>query len=203
MLLDYASWAQQNDVALDAVSRHAITISELEAVAKAQQVEFHAGDILVVRTGLMVWYKEHTDEERVKYITHGKAGVGVQASAHALEWLWDHHFTAVASDSVGFEAWPKEDEVRKSNRKKTLARSRVSLTNISSARSPVGAMGNANWRIVGSGSVVERMYQAEAMELFLDEFSSQHHGWSSKPTQRDCDILKGQAITYSIECEQL
>ena len=123
VLLDYYSWAQQQGVAVDAVSRHVITVQELEAVVQAQQVEFHPGDILVVRTGLMAWYQDHTDAERVEHITHGRAGVGVEASASALEWLWDHHFSAVASDSVGFEAWPKQGEVCKSRTPRRSARS--------------------------------------------------------------------------------
>lgn len=38
-------------------SGHAIPFSEIEAAAAFQNTEFRQGDILIVRTGYMAWYK--------------------------------------------------------------------------------------------------------------------------------------------------
>lgn len=94
------------------MSAHPITISVLEEMATEQNVKFAPGDILIVRTGWTKWYDEHTQEERLDKITNGSAWVGVQGSKEAVEWLWNHHFSAVAGDAIGFEMWPPQEAYR-------------------------------------------------------------------------------------------
>ena len=88
------------------MSAHAISVETLGAIAAEQRLEFHEGDVLIVRSGWVKWYEEASDEDRLKYITNGKEWVGVEGSQDTVEWLWNQHFAAVAGDTIGFEVWP-------------------------------------------------------------------------------------------------
>jgi hypothetical protein len=50
------------------------------------------------------WYESATAEERdVKIRSAEKTWTGVQGSMETIEWLWNHHFAAVAGDSISWE----------------------------------------------------------------------------------------------------
>jgi len=91
------------------MSRHAITVSDLKAMAKDCNIEFLSGDVLLVRTGWIKWYEENGPDERREFVTKGKAWVGVEGCQETVEWLWDNHFSAVAGDSIGWEMWPPNE----------------------------------------------------------------------------------------------
>lgn len=95
------------------MSRHAIKLVDLKAIAEEEGVVFKQGDILIVRTGWTKWYDENSREARLKYITNGTEWVGVEGSEEVVEWLWDSHFAAVAGDNIGFEVWPTHPNYRK------------------------------------------------------------------------------------------
>jgi kynurenine formamidase len=109
VLLDYYSWALENGKPYDPLTSHAITVKDLEVVAKAQDVTFEIGDILLVRSGYTARYYELEREnlQRLK-----EAGIespnlaGVEQSEEMKEWLHDHYFAAVAGDAPAFEVWP-------------------------------------------------------------------------------------------------
>ena len=86
-------------------SAFAISPDELDAVAKHQGVEFQVGDILIIRSGLSLWYQQATKEEQVESMNRYQF-IGVESSMTAVRWLWNHHFAAVAGDTVGFECNP-------------------------------------------------------------------------------------------------
>lgn len=88
------------------MSRHRITLDVLKDIALEQGVTFRPGDILLVRSGWIRWYNEHSPEERVTSVKNGSEYVGVDGSEEVVEWLWDSHFAAVGGDAIGFEAWP-------------------------------------------------------------------------------------------------
>src|SRR5207248_2435833 len=90
VLLDVAKWkAPGSDVRLPI--NYGITAEDLEACARAQNVEVRKGDVLIVRTGFgAVW----TDET-----TYLKAA-GVTKSANI--WAADRQVVAVGADNM---AW--------------------------------------------------------------------------------------------------
>jgi hypothetical protein len=90
------------------MSAHAITVAELEEIAADCGVRFLPGDILIVRTGWVKWFEEHSQAERSQYITNAYAWAGVKGCEETMEWLWDRHFAAVAGDSNGFEVVPMD-----------------------------------------------------------------------------------------------
>jgi hypothetical protein len=52
------------------------------------------------------WYVEANAEVRIKGARDGHEHIGVVGNAESVEWLWNHHFAAVAGDAIAFEAWP-------------------------------------------------------------------------------------------------
>ena len=87
---------------------HAIGHHELEEAALEQGVSFRKGDILTVRTGLIKWYNDCTDQDvrDAFFANPRKSCVGVDPTSEAVAWLWNQHFAAVAGDSLAWEAMP-------------------------------------------------------------------------------------------------
>jgi kynurenine formamidase len=76
----------------------------LEAAAKEQGLTFQQGNILVVRSGLTKWYNNASDEEKYAWFSNpSKAAVGVAPTLEAVAWVWDHHVSAVAGDTLAWE----------------------------------------------------------------------------------------------------
>ncbi|KAH8901416.1 hypothetical protein GQ53DRAFT_707753 [Thozetella sp. PMI_491] len=110
VLIDYWSYAKKS---YDPNTRHPISAAELVACAKAQAVTFEYGDILLIRTGWIDVYNDMTQEERVKLTQvplYQHNFVGVDQEPNVADFLHDNYFSAVASDTPAFEAWPQNPE---------------------------------------------------------------------------------------------
>lgn len=90
-----------------------ITVADLLATAKHQNVTFRRGDILLVRSGFTARYYSLSPSERAawsdpqpKSNTPGMEFAGVEQSEEMKAFLWNNHFAAVAGDSPAFEARP-------------------------------------------------------------------------------------------------
>ena len=106
VLLDYVRWREETGQPVArADSAHPITVSELDKVAKHQNVTFKTGDILIIRSGFTQWHDRASQEERVKVFNQG-AFIGLERSMRSVKWLWNHHFAALAGDTIGFECFP-------------------------------------------------------------------------------------------------
>ena len=112
VLLDYRRWALSQHIEYSPGESHVITASELEAVAQAEGVKWETGDILIMRTGWIEWYKtlDQTGRETYSHMPHHFAGMSQDEST--LRFLWDHHFAAVVSDNPAFEVFPIPAEKR-------------------------------------------------------------------------------------------
>ncbi|KZP01016.1 hypothetical protein CALVIDRAFT_220892 [Calocera viscosa TUFC12733] len=92
------------------VTSYGIPVSELDAVAAFQGTSLRTGDILIVRSGFTKWYNGTTDEERRRGVAeNGFHFIGVAPGRETKEWIWNHHFAAVAGDTVAFEQFPITD----------------------------------------------------------------------------------------------
>lgn len=80
-------------------------MAELEQVAKHQNLELQTGDILIIRSGFTVWHDSVEPQERQRALDAG-VFIGVESSLESAKWLWNHHFAAVAGDTLGFEVSP-------------------------------------------------------------------------------------------------
>jgi kynurenine formamidase len=106
ILIDFASYASENNISYDPMSTYAIPLSTVKTIMQQKNIVARPGDILLMRSGWIKWYEENSAEERLKKITHGDAWIGMEVSEESLEWLWDSRFAAVAGDSIGFEVTP-------------------------------------------------------------------------------------------------
>ncbi|KAF8149555.1 putative cyclase-domain-containing protein [Crassisporium funariophilum] len=105
VLLDYYAYAHERGIKYSPNEHHPVTAKDLESCAEYQGVIFEQGDILFIRMGYIDWYENATEEERQGLSSPTKA-VGIRQGMEEVEWLWDHHFAAVASDTPAFEARP-------------------------------------------------------------------------------------------------
>ncbi|PVH94031.1 hypothetical protein DM02DRAFT_618901 [Periconia macrospinosa] len=128
ILLDYRTYALQNNKPYDPYTYHRISHAELAACGHSQGLDIRPasqggdiqiGDILFIRTG---WKEAHdtlTPEARSKAaLRHGSGKDGEDGQAYAgvgqeeemIDWLHDCYFAAVAGDSPTFEAWPTHEK---------------------------------------------------------------------------------------------
>jgi kynurenine formamidase len=117
VLIDYKAWYERKAVAegktgvdakCDPIGGHRITVADMKAIAKDQNVDFRQGDVLIVRTGLTEVFEKPTPEDFAKMQTLQFSGV--DGSIATAKWLWNQHFSAVAGDGIAFEALPPHDE---------------------------------------------------------------------------------------------
>jgi len=109
VLLDWLAWMEHYNKPIPSPNTsYKIPLSDLKAVAEHQNVAFKAGDILIVRSGFSRWIHSVSPEEQLKATGDSSKLelIGVEATMEVVEWLWNHHFAAVAGDAVGFESWP-------------------------------------------------------------------------------------------------
>ncbi|KAK2756399.1 hypothetical protein FQN54_005291 [Arachnomyces sp. PD_36] len=105
VLLDYRAYAETKGIEFSPFTGQGITIEELEAVAKFQGTEFKEGDILLVRTGFTEDLEGKSADEQMAKLGAG-AMSGVLGHVDTARWVWNHHFSAVASDNIAFEHLP-------------------------------------------------------------------------------------------------
>jgi len=108
VLLDYVAYADRKGIKYDPMSRHEITVADLDAIIADEKLTLRAGDVLIVRSGWVKWYNEASEEQRLAKVKNGHEHCGVKACEETMRWLWDHHFAAIAGDQVAFEAWPPQ-----------------------------------------------------------------------------------------------
>ncbi|KAH8733196.1 putative cyclase-domain-containing protein [Phaeosphaeriaceae sp. PMI808] len=119
VLLDFKAWYEQNAVAAgksgaEAICHpfggHRINVADIEAVAKDQNVQFQAGDVLIIRTGMTETFAAPTADD---FAMMQKVQLsGVDGTTAMAKWLWNQRFAAVASDNISFEALPPLQENR-------------------------------------------------------------------------------------------
>ncbi|KAF5582784.1 hypothetical protein FPANT_8389 [Fusarium pseudoanthophilum] len=83
-----------------------IHISELEATLAYQGTETRQGDILIVRSGFVRWHNNAKADIRALGTEKQHYMIGLENSDETVRWLYSKHFSAVAGDTMGFEAWP-------------------------------------------------------------------------------------------------
>lgn len=93
----------------------ALTVDDLEAARTEAGVEFETGDILVLHTGFLDWYREQDEAERNRLGLRDRiTSTGIEHSEAVAEYLWNAHVVACLSDTGGVEVMPpdRSDEAR-------------------------------------------------------------------------------------------
>jgi len=108
VLIDFVRYAQRHGIQYCATKFFGIGCQYLELAAREQNVDFKQGDVLLVRTGFMKWYKECKDiSERDEWFrAEGKESIGIAPDHETVGWVWNHHFSAVVGDNLAWEAIP-------------------------------------------------------------------------------------------------
>lgn len=107
ILLDWYRYAVRKGIEFSPFDSFRIPLSQLLEVADEQGVGFQQGDVLIIRTGWTIAYQALSHEEKLALpYREPRAACGLEASQEALKWHWDNGLTAVASDTVAYEAMP-------------------------------------------------------------------------------------------------
>ncbi|TGO75989.1 hypothetical protein BELL_0181g00070 [Botrytis elliptica] len=107
VLLDYAYWAESQGHTVNPLTTIKIPLSEIKAVAEAQNVTFRPGDILFIRTGYLRAFEALSSSEAATLATASQmTAIGLEACPEVLEWLWSHEFSAAAGDQPALESLP-------------------------------------------------------------------------------------------------
>lgn len=110
VLADVAAWRAEAGHPVDPESRDAITAGTLDTVLAAQGTEVEPGDVLLVRTGWLTWYKQLDDKGRLRDAMMHMTSPGLDPAPATAAWLWDHRVAAAAADNVALEALPVRRE---------------------------------------------------------------------------------------------
>jgi kynurenine formamidase len=117
VLLDAAGYMERRGPPLDMTKKFSMDGAFLEQIAAAENVKLKPGDIVLLRTGWLAWYKQlnETGREALRGTLHpgegGMACPGLDASQETAAWVWDHRLAAMAADNVALEALPVEAQV--------------------------------------------------------------------------------------------
>lgn len=107
VLLDYASWAEANNIAIDYFSPNSISADALQEIATSQGTDLRRGDILLIRSGWTKAFSQLSDEQATVLASHSVTpAAGIESSEKTLRWLWGTGFAAIAGDMPSLEAWP-------------------------------------------------------------------------------------------------
>jgi len=117
VLLDAAGVMERRGTPLDETKKFAMAGAFLEEVARAENVQLEPGDIVLLRTGWLTWYKglDEAGREALRgTLRPGEGGMacpGLDPSQATAAWVWDQHIAAMAADNVALEALPVEATV--------------------------------------------------------------------------------------------
>lgn len=105
VLLDVARYREAQGRPLAPDASDPIEIDDLTGTADAQGVELRTGDVLLIRTGWIAWYRG-LDAERRRALAENFATPGIRPGVAMARFLWDRHVAAVAADNPALEVWP-------------------------------------------------------------------------------------------------
>lgn len=116
VLVDVERYRRLQSEPFDLSERVPIEPELLDEALSAQETELVAGDILVLRTGWLGWYRSLDAAGREALGGTLRAGDGALAcpgldpGAETAAWLWDRRVSAVAADNPALEVLPVRRE---------------------------------------------------------------------------------------------
>jgi kynurenine formamidase len=105
VLADVARWREADGRPLQMDAPDAILPEDITATLAAQGVELRTGDVLLLRTGWLQWYRALGSDARHAVATGLKAP-GIRPGVKTAAFLWDAHVAAIGADNPAVEAWP-------------------------------------------------------------------------------------------------
>jgi len=109
VVLDLESWLRAEDPDFDHAKPRAISAEELSAALAAQGVAVEPGDVLIVHTGFLEWYRQQDEETRTRLSSRETLqAIGLDQAESVAEFIWNLHVCAVATDLPALEQWPPQ-----------------------------------------------------------------------------------------------
>jgi kynurenine formamidase len=106
VLADVARWRASVGRAIEPGTSDVIEPSDLTATLEAQGAAVEPGDVLLVRTGWLTWYRTLDADARSALAGHRPRACGLRAGSDTARLLWDMHIAALAVDNPAVEVWP-------------------------------------------------------------------------------------------------
>lgn len=107
VLADVGRWREAQGRPLDLSTSDVFTAEELLATLDDQGTPFEPGDVLLIRTGWVGWYRS-LDRAAREALVGSLASPGLAPGTASARALWDLHVAAVAADNPAFEVWPPD-----------------------------------------------------------------------------------------------
>lgn len=104
VLLDVPRFFAKQGLTYDPSSTVVIDAEMLDAIADSQGVQWHAGDMILLRTAWAEQYLAKSPAQRLE--TPWRQSPGLAQREGILRWLWDHEIALVAADNLAVEADP-------------------------------------------------------------------------------------------------
>jgi kynurenine formamidase len=117
ILLDAAGYMAKRGTPLVPNRKLPIDGAMLEEIARDEKLNLESGDILLLRTGWLTWFKtlDTAAREKMKGTLHPDPGglgcPGLDAHQTTAGWMWDHQVSALAADNPAVEALPVDPAV--------------------------------------------------------------------------------------------
>jgi hypothetical protein len=107
VLADVARWRESVGRPINPAIADPIEPDDLLATLDAQGVSIEPGDVLLVRTGWLGWYRALGQDAR-DALGHlpSLANCGLRPGLDTVRTLWDLHIAAIAADNPSVEVWP-------------------------------------------------------------------------------------------------
>jgi hypothetical protein len=107
VLVDVGLYREHDGRPLVADAPDPIEPDDILATLDEQRVRVEVGDILLIRTGWLAWYRALSYEQRAEYATHRvPPSCGLRPGTETARMLWNLHIAAAATDNPGFEVMP-------------------------------------------------------------------------------------------------
>jgi kynurenine formamidase len=107
VLADVERWRASVGRSIQPGESDPIFAEDIAATLEAQEVTLATGDILLIRTGWLTWYRSLTPDQRTEMATTAVPDhTGIHRDISIMEYFWDAHVAAVAADNPGFEVMP-------------------------------------------------------------------------------------------------
>ena len=106
VLADVARWRQAEGRPLRMGEPDPIDAADVVATLQAQGTTVAEGDVLLLRTGWVGWYRGLDADQRRTYAEQGQPAPGLRPGRDVAATLWDLHVAAVAADNPALEVSP-------------------------------------------------------------------------------------------------
>lgn len=114
VLVDMERWRRNQGRPLLGGVRDYIQPAELLAALDDQGTTVEPGDLLLINTGFLRWYRSLDLQQRTA-IADDPPMAGLARGRAMAQMLWDLHPCAVVSDNMAVEAWPTERPLEDAN----------------------------------------------------------------------------------------